>query len=423
MKKVLLITYYWPPAGGAGVQRWLNFTKYLSVFDISPIVYTVQNPSYAIEDESFKTPKGVKVIKRPIWEPYAWASKVSGKDQKTISAGFLEESPTKKSRIVNYIRANFFIPDARKYWVKPSVKFLKEYVVKEKIDIVITTGPPHSLHLIGLELKQQIKLKWLADFRDPWTQIDYFHKLPFNKWALKKHYQLEKEVASQADIILVIGQYMKTYFSKFNTNVAVISNGFDSEKEIKKVPLDKAFTITHVGSLNEDRNPDYFWDSLQELIAENDAFKKSLKVKLVGKVSTQVKDSIIKFELQEFVEYVEYMAHKEVKSYQQATQISLLPVNKVPSAKGILTGKIFEYLKAGRPILALGPADGDLAALIDRTTSGKMVNFDDKQTLKTVLLSYFSAYQKNNLKVTVKHLSDYHAKNITRKLVQIINSI
>jgi len=192
MKKVLLITYYWPPAGGAGVQRWLKFSKYFFENNIKPIVYTVENPSYALEDASFKTPKGVSVIKRPIWEPYALASKVSGKDQKTTSAGFLEDVPSKKNKRVNYIRANFFIPDARKYWVKPSVKFLEKFLNKEKIETIITTGPPHSLHLIGLKLKQKLGVKWLADFRDPWTQIDYFHKLPFHKLALKKHYQLRK---------------------------------------------------------------------------------------------------------------------------------------------------------------------------------------------------------------------------------------
>jgi len=423
MKKVLLITYYWPPAGGAGVQRWLNFTKYLTDFDVHPFVYTVQNPSYALEDNSFKTPKGVSVIKQPIWEPYRWASKLSGKNQKTISAGFLEESPTKKSRIVNYIRANFFIPDARKYWITPSVKFLKDFIAKEEIKTIITTGPPHSLHLIGLKLKQQTELKWLADFRDPWTQIDYFHKLPFNKRALKKHYTLEKEISTYADAVLVIGQQMKNYFSQFNAHTEIVSNGFDGIEAPKTVKLDTAFTITHVGSLNADRNPDFFWETLKELTAENDDFKKSLKVKLVGKITTQVTACIAKFRLQDFVEHIEYVPHKEVSKYQLRSQVLLLPVNNVPSAKGILTGKIFEYLKAGRPILALGPTDGDLAALIDRTTSGKMVNFDDKQTLKTVLLSYFSAYQKNNLKVSVKHLSDYHAKNITSKLVQIINSI
>ncbi len=423
MKKVLLITYYWPPAGGAGVQRWLNFTKYLTNFDVQPVVYTVQNPNYALEDNSFKTPKGVEVIKQPIWEPYVWASKVSGKNQQNTSAGFLEGAPTKKSRMVNYIRANYFIPDARKYWIKPSVKFLKEYIVKEKINTVITTGPPHSLHLIGLSLKKQLGIKWLADFRDPWTQIDYFHKLPFNKYALKKHYFLEKKVATEADVVLVVGQQMKNYFSQFNAHTEIVSNGFDGTEKVENTALDTAFTLTHVGSLNADRNPDYFWESLHELTTENKTFKECLKIKLVGKITTQVKDSIVKHGLQEFVEFVEYVPHKEARKHQLTAQVLLLPINNVPSAKGILTGKIFEYLQAARPILALGPTDGDLAALINKTTSGKTVDFDDKKSLKSVLLSYFASYQKKELKVRVTHLSDYHVKNITRKLAQIINSI
>ncbi|MFK5890648.1 MAG: glycosyltransferase family 4 protein [Flavobacteriaceae bacterium] len=423
MKKVLLITYYWPPAGGAGVQRWLKFTKYLVENNIAPIVYTVENPSYALEDTSFKTPKGVEVIKKSIWEPYAWASKISGKDQKKTSAGFLEEAPSKKNKMVNYIRANFFIPDARKYWVKPSVAYLENFIKSEKIETIITTGPPHSLHLIGLKLKQKLGIKWLADFRDPWTQIDYFHKLPFNKWALKKHYQLEKEVATNTDAVLVIGEKMKTYFSQFNKQTRVITNGFDGDDTILKVALDKDFTITHVGSLNADRNPNYFWESLQELITENADFKKHLKVKLIGKITSQVSESISRFRLQDFVEHIDYVPHEEVKKYQQAAQILLLPVNNVPSAKGILTGKIFEYLQANRPILALGPTDGDLAALLNKTEAGKIVAFDDTEVLKKILLSYFADYKKGNLKVTVKHLSDYQAKNITQELVKIIKRI
>ena len=420
MKKVLLITYYWPPAGGAGVQRWLNFTKYLQNFGVQPVVYTVQNPSYALEDISFAPQKDIKVIKQPIWEPYALASKVSGKDHKTTSAGFLEATPSKKGQMVNYIRANFFIPDARKFWVRPSVKFLEKYLKEAKIDTVITTGPPHSLHLIGLKLKQILNIKWLADFRDPWTQIDYFHKLPFNKRALKKHYQLEKEVATKADDVLVIGTHMQQYFSQFNSQVKVITNGFDVSENVLKVPLDNAFTITHVGSLNADRNPDYFWKALRDLVNENTDFKAHLKVALIGKITQQVLKSIAAYGLQDFVQHTAYIPHKEVEKYQKSAQLLLLPVNNVPSAKGILTGKIFEYLQANRPILALGPTDGDLAALLKKTEAGSIVAFEDTEKLKKVLLSYFAAYKKGALNVTVKHLSDYHAKNITQQLASII---
>jgi len=213
------------------------------------------------------------------------------------------------------------------------------------------------------------------------------------------------------------------YFSQFNKRVELITNGFDTIEDLTKVPLDKTFTITHVGSLNADRNPDYFWKSLQELIAEHKDFKKCLKVKLVGKITNQVVESISKFDLNSYIEHIEYVPHKEVAEYQQKSQLLLLPVNNVPSAKGILTGKIFEYLQAKRPILALGPTDGDLAALLNKTGAGKIVDFDDKKTLKTVLMYYFRSYKKDILNVDVKHLSDYHVKNITQKLATIINTI
>jgi len=186
--KVLLITYYWPPAGGSGVQRWLKFVKYLPSFDVTPAVYTVDNPDYAIEDESLllEVPSDIEVIREPIWEPNSILSKFSSKE-KQKSAGFIDANPSFFGRQMQYVRANYFIPDARKFWIKPSVKKLTPFVMENDIDIIITTGPPHSLHMIGAELKRKTGVKWLADFRDPWTNIDYFHSLPLSQKAKEKH--------------------------------------------------------------------------------------------------------------------------------------------------------------------------------------------------------------------------------------------
>ncbi|MEX1382275.1 MAG: glycosyl transferase family 1, partial [Lutibacter sp.] len=197
--KVLIITYYWPPAGGSGVQRWLKFVKYFRDFDIEPVVYTVENPKYPILDESLvkDIPKGIEVLKQPIFEPNNLLSFFGKK--KTESAGFLNPNPSFFEKILQYIRANYFIPDARKFWIKPSVNYLKKYISKNNIDAIITTGPPHSMHLIGLKLKKQLGINWIADFRDPWTEIDYFHQLPLSKKAINKHHFLEQEVLLNAD--------------------------------------------------------------------------------------------------------------------------------------------------------------------------------------------------------------------------------
>ncbi|PKP45127.1 MAG: glycosyl transferase family 1, partial [Bacteroidetes bacterium HGW-Bacteroidetes-12] len=342
MKKALIITYYWPPAGGSGVQRWLKFVKYFRDFGIEPIIYTVENPNYPIMDDSlFKDiPNEIKILKQPIWEPnnlFAFFGK-----KKTESAGFLNPNPTFFGKILQYIRANYFIPDARKFWVKPSTKYLKQYLKSNSIDIIITTGPPHSMHLIGLNLKKELNIKWLADFRDPWTEIDYFQQLPLTKKAIKKHHFLEKEVLKNADAVLVVGKTMREKFSKFNNNVVTATNGFDGKISVTSSELDTKFTVTHVGLMNADRNPQMLWEVLSEIVAENKEFAADIELKLIGKTDASVIVAIIKYRLSKNVKVIDYVTHDKVVEFQKKSQVLLLIVNNVPSAKGIITGKIFE---------------------------------------------------------------------------------
>jgi len=422
--KVLIITYYWPPAGGSGVQRWLKFVKYLQQFDIEPIVYTVDNPNYAIIDKTLQkeVPKNVEVLKQPINEPNNLVSLFGSKKQQT-SAGFLDANPSFFGKIVQYIRANFFIPDARKYWIKPSVKFLSEYLKKNAVDVIITTGPPHSLHLIGLELKQKMGIKWIADFRDPWTDIDYFHQLPLTEKAIEKHHSLEKEVVSTADCVLVVGKTMRENYLKFNKNIEVITNGFDDNTIAIDVELDSRFSFVHIGMMNADRNPKILWKVLAEIITENKAFANDFQLKLIGKCATEVLESIKKNGLKSNVEMIDYLPHNEVITFQKSAQVLLLVVNNVPNAKGIITGKIFEYVQARRPILAIAPIDGDLAEIISITNSGTVVGFEDVYTLKKSILELYDAYKNNNLVVNSKNVEQYHRKNLTKQLVQIISKI
>jgi len=207
LKKVLIITYYWPPAGGPGVQRWLNFVKYLPENNITPIVYIPENPSYPITDYNItnEIPEGVELITQPILEPYRWAQKISSKDSNTISKGIIpnQKKQNWKQKLLLWVRGNLFIPDARKFWVTPSVKFLSNYIKANQIETIVTTGPPHSIHLIGLQLKQKLNLRWISDFRDPWTTIGYHQKLKLTNWAKKKHRKQEQEVLNCADDIIV----------------------------------------------------------------------------------------------------------------------------------------------------------------------------------------------------------------------------
>ncbi len=196
MHKVLIISYYWPPAGGPGVQRWLKFVKYLPEFEIHPVIYIPENPKYPITDSSLtkEIPENITIYKNKIFEPYFYAGFLSKKKTKQISSGVIsDENPSLLEKFLLWIRGNMFIPDARKYWVRPSVRFLTGIIKKEEIDTIITTGPPHSLHLIGLELKKNLDVKWLADFRDPWTSIGYHSKLRLTKASQRKHRAIGKK--------------------------------------------------------------------------------------------------------------------------------------------------------------------------------------------------------------------------------------
>lgn len=422
--KVLIITYYWPPAGGSGVQRWLKFVKYLQDFGITPIVYTVRDPNYAITDSSLleEVPEGVEILTKEIWEPNDVLSKFKRKSTKA-SAGFLTANPTLFGKLLQYIRANFFIPDARKYWITPSVKYLKSYLLEHPVDAIITTGPPHSLHLIGLNLKKELGVRWISDFRDPWTAIDYFHQLPLTQKAKQKHFELEERVVKNSDVVLVVGKTMKKAYEKLNKNTYVLPNGFDTTKDDDlSFELDRQFSITHIGLMNADRNPHVLWEALNELCKENKEFRKDIRIKLVGKVADEVITSIQDYGF-DFIEYIDYLPHHEVKKYQRQSQLLLLAINKVPSAKGIITGKIFEYLQAERPILAIGPEDGDLAEIIKSTETGVIVDFENKKTLKTALFEYYKAYQQKELVIDPKGIVQYHRKKITEELSKIIKKV
>lgn len=422
--KVLIVTYYWPPAGGPGVQRWLKFVKYLRDFDIEPVVYTVKDPKYAIFDDDLEeeVPDGIEILREPIWEPNVILS-LFGSNNKKTSAGFLKPNPSFFGKIAQYIRANFFIPDARKFWVKPSVKALEAYLRDNSIDLVITTGPPHSIHLIGLQLKEKLHIKWMADFRDPWTEIDYFHQLPLTNGAKKKHQDLEQNVLTKADTILVVGKTMKTNFGKFNSNVKVITNGYDTVNSKYNIPLDTQFSLVHVGLMNSDRNHTILWQVLRELCNENKDFKRDLQLKFVGSLTNDVKDAIEIYELTENAEFIDYVPHNEVSKHQQSAQVLLLPVNNVPSAKGIVTGKIFEYLQANRPILAIAPIDGDLAEIINETKSGVVVEFDDAKRLKVSIRNMYLDFKDNSLHSTSQNIEKYHRKELTNKLAETIKEM
>ncbi|MES2811577.1 MAG: glycosyltransferase family 4 protein [Bacteroidota bacterium] len=424
MKKVLIITYYWPPAGGPGVQRWLKFVKYLPDFDIQPVVYIPENPTYPLLDENLLSEVSDKaiILKNKIIEPYAWASVFSKNSTKKISSGIIPNQKKQSfiQKMMLWVRGNLFIPDARVLWVKPSVNYLSKYIQENQIETIITTGPPHSLHLIGLALKKELGVKWIADFRDPWTTIGYHKALKLTKSSAKKHKALEKEVMNVADELLVTSPTTKKEFEVITSKpIHVITNGYDVEK-ITKQPLDEKFTLAHIGSFLSDRNPQILWEVISELIHENDSFKNTFQLKLIGATSQEVLDAISKFELSNFVNNLGYVSHQEAVEHQRKSQVLLLIEIDSEETKSIIPGKVFEYIVSERPIVAIGPKDSDFAEIIISTNTGAFFTYAEKEQLKATLLSYFELYLENNLKSHDIGLQQYSRKSLTEKLAQLL---
>jgi hypothetical protein len=424
MKKALIITYYWPPAGGPGVQRWLKFVKYLREYKIEPIVYLPENPEYPILDKSLNSevPEKITILKHKIFEPYVLAKLFSKKHTSNISSGIIADSKKQNllQKLFLYIRGNFFIPDARKFWVKPSIEFLSDYISKHNITTIITTGPPHSLHLIGLGLKQKHKLKWIADFRDPWTQIGYHEKLRLSKRSREKHLKLEEKVLSEANHIITTSFTTKAEFEKKTSRpITVITNGYDILNQ-SEVPLDLHFTFSHIGSLLSGRNPKNLWLVLGELAAENSNLARDLKIKLVGAVSDEVVLSMKEFGLGIHLEISGYVSHKEALKTQQSAQVLLLIEINSEETKGIIPGKLFEYMAAKRPILAVGPPEWDVEKILKETSAGSCFNYDERENLKVQILSYYELFKQGKLKSESKNIEKYSRRNLTGNLAQLL---
>lgn len=424
-KKALIIAYYWPPAGGPGVQRWLKFVKYLPDFDVEPIVYVPENPKYPLLDESLvsEIPKDVIILKQRIKEPYGLAGVFSKASSSTMSKGIISDSSKQSfiEKIMLFIRGNYFIPDARKNWVKPSVTYLSKYIFEHKIETVITTGPPHSLHLIGLQLKERFKaIKWIADFRDPWTTIGYHKQLKLTKRSEKKHKALENKVLNNADDIIVTSSVTKKEFEVYtDTPIEVITNGYDYES-VAQVELDSKFSLAHIGSLLSRRNPMVLWKVLGDLVHENESFAEDFELKFIGSVSEDVLISVKEYNLNNHLTNVGYVSHIESIAFQRKSQILLLIEIDSQETKSIIPGKLFEYMVSNRPIIALGPKGTDVEAILKETNTGNYFGYDDYESIKSIILIHYKAFQNKTLQSYGIGLQKYSRKHLTKSLSKLI---
>ncbi|MEI3789839.1 MULTISPECIES: glycosyl transferase family 1 [unclassified Chryseobacterium] len=427
-KKILIITYYWPPAGGPGVQRWLKFAKYLPEFGWNPVIYTPENPSYPLLDESLlkDVPQNLEIVKTKIWEPYQLAEKLN-KSNKKFKAGQFDvgKNQSWKSRLSIWVRGNFFIPDARVFWVKPSIKFLEQYLKENKIDVVVTSGPPHSLHMIGLGLKKKFPaLKWIADFRDPWTEISYYKHLKLTKSSDRKHRQLESAVFKNADITLATSYTDAENFRKAGANAVCITNGFD---ESDSAPInvvgekkETTFTLSYIGVLEQLRNPENLWKVLDELVKENKEFADYFILKFAGRVDDKILQSIENSSLKNHILNLGYISHD--KAVEEMANSNLLLITNFPneSSQGIIPGKIFEYLATGKQIISFGPDEADVSRILAETGAGKHFGYENSKAVKDFIIEKYELWKKGDLLENTQNIEQFSRRNLTKKLAEIL---
>lgn len=417
---VLIITYYWPPSGGAGVQRWLKFSKYFPEFGLEPIILTV-DPEYAAYpsiDNSLEAElsSDVKIYKTRTTDYFRFYKKDK---TKIPTAGFANSADNSlKGKIIRFVRGNFFIPDPRIGWNRYAFKEACDIIETSGIKYVITTSPPHSTQLIGLKIKNKYpEIKWIADLRDPWTDIYYYHQFYPTFFSKMVDRRFETRVLQSADKIITVGKSLKDLFASkikgIENKIEVITNGFD-EDDFKGMnsTIPDNFTISHIGTLSDAYPINGLLDALVSLQEKGNDFR----LKFVGMVSSKQKELILsKFE-KDSVEFIPYVNHQIAIRYMLETNALILIIPDHKSNKGIITGKIFEYIASGKPIICLGPEDGDAAEIINQSGLGNTFNYTDisgiNSFVKTLLMN----------KIITKEIlaNGFSRKNLTARLAAIL---
>jgi glycosyltransferase involved in cell wall biosynthesis len=419
MNKVLIVTYYWPPSGGAGVQRWLKFAKYLPEYGWEPIILTV-DPEYAAypaTDTSLEkeVQKSTKVYRTKATD---WFRIYSSDKARIPSAGFANSiDNTLKEKISRFIRGNFFIPDPRRGWNKFAFKKAIELIRELNIGVVVTTSPPHSTQLIGLRLKRKFNdIKWIADLRDPWTDIYYYEHFYPTSISRAIDSQYEKKVLKNADRILTVGPSLKSSltlkYEGIEKKTDIITNGFDEMDFDGIKAIDPSlFTITYVGTLSSKYPIVGLLDALVEIKKSHLNFL----LRFVGTVPENMKQIINSRIPSDSIEFVPYSIHNEAIAFMMKSSMLLLIIPENVNNRNIITGKIFEYIASGKPVLCLGPEDGDAAAILSGNSFGRCFDYDDITKIKNFIISVNS----NSYKPIAEAMEFTH-RNIAKKLVSFL---
>lgn len=420
-KKILIITYYWPPSGGVGVQRWMNFALQLHEKGWDVSILTPENPQFEISDNALlERVKDLKVYKLPIWEPFDLFHKITGnKDRKNVKQGLVMEKSKKSffNNLTVWIRGNFFVPDPRIFWVKKASKFVIDLIKKESIDTIITTGPPHSIHLIGRKVKNRTGVKWLADFRDPWSKWDVLPKLKTSDLVMDMHSRMEKSVLAVADDATTVSARLAKSLGDIN----VLHNGITVNNEEEQLLSNSTFTIGYFGMLNDLRNPRQLWQLLDQMCRENETFSKKLKIKIGGIVSESITEEILALEeLKGKVEFLGYLSHETILKEYRKCHLLLLLQNKTNNSQWILPVKFFEYLAANRMILALGERTSDLGDLMIDRNVGEILEYSDVEAIRAFITQVFTKGEKPD-ELDIKELiGQFSHTNLVKKLEDIL---
>lgn len=428
MKRVLIITYYWPPVGGSGVQRWVKFAKYLPQEGWQPVIYTPENPDLSSIDMSLleDIPKEAEIIKRRILEPYGIYRKITGsKGQIKVEAN--PGNGGKGSlikRISMWIRGNFFMPDPRCFWINPSARFLKKYLKEHPVDIIVSTGPPQSMHLIARKVSLATGIPWVADFRDPWTKIFYFKHLRLGKWAERKHHELEQKVLDDATAIVAVSPLVqKDFQNATDTPVHMITNGYDEEDYLNAVVPDGRFNVVHTGLLTAEGNPVELWKVLADMCAADRGFAGKFRLILAGKTDAKVLESIKEAGLEKYLTNLGYLDHDKAVMEQRKASVLILPIREEPETKAILPGKLFEYLAARRPILGVGTREGAMATVLQETGAGKIFNWSDTNDIKEYMENCWNRFCAGTLETEAADIERFSRRSTTRRMAELFESI
>jgi len=429
MKRVLIISYYWPPSGGIAIHRCLKFAKYLHEFGWEPVICTADNAEYPILDEgNFKDiPNGTTVLKTHIWEPYNLFKRITGKKkEERIHNVFLEEEkPGIGHKLGIWIRGNLFIPDARRFWIKPSVKFLSKYLKDYPVDAIFTNGPPQTAHMIAYGVKKKLGIPWHADFQDPWTQVDYFPQLMLNPISLKIHKTMEQHVFKNANQVTICSNTWKGDLESIGAkDVGVIVWGYDEDdfKDIN-VELSSKFTLSHYGSLGPDRNAKTLWKACSIIAKEDEQFTKDLEIELAGFIGHEIIKEINSLGLKNNLTLFDHLSRKETLERMHRSQVLLLILNDMPNVNGRLPGKLFEYLASRRPILVIGPEESDASKIVHGVNAGFTCNINDLDNTIQTVKSLYDKFKTRQLNNNQTDISQYSNRNLTKTLAGYLDKI